>query len=572
MAMKRNILRRLFGGFFLLTLVLLLLFFAVLFFSLKNDSARLLGEEYKKYSEALAANLAPRLAAPDLPGLRQQVLALNQRAQWRLTVISADGWALADTAADSQTMENHFTRPEFLAALRGESAYAVRYSQTLGRDFLYAAAPIYAGEKIIGAVRISLSLQRVTVLFWPLIKTALLGALVFYTLLFLLAFRLARRIASSLNNLEDAASRAAGGDLTARVYLADRDEFQPLAEKFNQMATQLAGSLAQIRRQKTELETILESLPHGLLVVDGQGRLKLSSKSLRRITGVDELAGHFYWEIFRGAEFSALLERAAQDGQNHFGELLKNGRCYAVSVSPLPENDLVVLLQDITETRELERIKRDFVANAAHELRTPLTAIKGFAETLEDELSAAQKHYVAVIKNNTERLINIVRDIMALSELEAGQTLEKEKLNLKTLLAGLQNIFAARLKEKGLAFSIVEETPVETRGDVFKLQQVFINLLDNAVKYTEKGGVTVRIAKTPTRAVVSVEDSGTGIPPAEQSRIFERFYVVDRSRSRALGGTGLGLSIVKHIVLLHNGEITVESSPRGSKFIVALPL
>jgi two-component system phosphate regulon sensor histidine kinase PhoR len=212
------------------------------------------------------------------------------------------------------------------------------------------------------------------------------------------------------------------------------------------------------------------------------------------------------------------------------------------------------------------------VANAAHELRTPLTAIKGFAETLEDELSAEQKHYVAVIKNNAERLINIVRDIMALSELETGQALEKEKINLKTLLADLQNIFAARLKEKKLAFSIIEETPAEISGDVFKLQQVFINLLDNAVKYTEKGGVTVRIAKTKTHAVVSVEDTGAGIPPAEQSRVFERFYVVDKSRSRALGGTGLGLSIVKHIVLLHNGEITVDSSPRGSKFIVALPL
>ncbi|MDR2428500.1 MAG: HAMP domain-containing protein [Candidatus Margulisbacteria bacterium] len=570
--MKRNILRRLFGGFFLLVLALIVIFLAALFFSLKNNSARLLGGEYKKYSEALAASFAPRLAVEDLSGLRQQALALSQRAQWRLTIISADGQVLTDTAADFQTMENHFTRPEFLAALRGESAYAVRYSQTLGEDFLYAAAPVYAGGEIIGAARLSLSLRRVTVLFWPLIRTALFGALFFLLLLFLLAFRLARRIASSLDSLEQAAGRAAGGDLTARVYLDNDDEFRPLAEKFNQMAAQLAGSLAQIRRQKTELETILASLPHGLLVVDGQGRLKLSNKSLRRITGADELDGHFYWEIFREAEFGALLKQAALDGQNQVGELVKSGRHYTVLVSPLPEDGLVVLLQDITETRELERIKRDFVANAAHELRTPLTAIKGFAETLEDELSAEQKHYVTVIKNNAERLINIVRDIMALSELETGQALEKEKINLKTLLADVQNIFAARLKEKGLTFSIIEETPVEIYGDIFKLQQVFINLLDNAVKYTEKGGVTARIAKTKTHAVVSVEDTGSGIPPAEQSRIFERFYVVNKSRSRALGGTGLGLSIVKHIALLHNGEVTVESSPRGSKFSVALPL
>jgi two-component system phosphate regulon sensor histidine kinase PhoR len=354
--------------------------------------------------------------------------------------------------------------------------------------------------------------------------------------------------------------------------LDDRDEFQPLADKFNQMAAQLAASLAQIRRQKTELETILASMPHGLLVVDEQGRIKLSNKSLRRIAETDELDEHFYWEIFREAEFGALLKQAAQTRQNHFGELAKNDRYYAVIVAPLAENSLVVLLQDNTETRELERIKRDFVANAAHELRTPLTAIKGFAETLEDEVQFGQKHYVEVIKKNTERLISIVRDILTLSELETGRALEKEKINLQILLADLQNIFAARLQEKGLAFSIIEETPVEISGDIFKLQQVFINLLDNAVKYTEKGGVTIRLAKTKTCAVVSVEDTGSGIPSAEQNRIFERFYVVDRSRSRALGGTGLGLSIVKHIVLLHNGEITVESSPRGSKFTVALPL
>ncbi|MDR1114029.1 MAG: hypothetical protein LBL50_02940, partial [Candidatus Margulisbacteria bacterium] len=212
--MKRDILRRLFGGFFLLALFLVGIFFAVLFLTLKNNSTRLLGEEYKKYSEALATNLASPLAAQDVSGLRQQVSALSQRTQWRITVISADGQVLADTSAEPLTMENHFTRLEFLAALRGENAYAVRYSQTLGRDFLYAAAPVYAGGEIIGAARLGLSLRHVTLLFWPLIRTALLGALIFFTLLLLLAFRLARRFATSLDSLEQAAVRAADGDLT----------------------------------------------------------------------------------------------------------------------------------------------------------------------------------------------------------------------------------------------------------------------------------------------------------------------------------------------------------------------
>ncbi|MDR1324284.1 MAG: HAMP domain-containing protein, partial [Candidatus Margulisbacteria bacterium] len=242
MAVKRGILRRLFGGFFLLALFLVGIFFAVLFLALKNNSTQLLGEEYKKYSEALAANLAPLFTAQDVSGLRRQVSALSQRTQWRITVISADGQVLADTSVEPLTMENHFTRLEFLAALRGESAYAVRYSQTLGRDFLYAAAPVYAGGEIIGAARLGLSLRHVVLLFWPLIRTALFGALVFFALLLLLAFRLARRFATSLDSLEQAAVRAADGDLTARVYLDDRDEFQPLADKFNQMTAQLAAS------------------------------------------------------------------------------------------------------------------------------------------------------------------------------------------------------------------------------------------------------------------------------------------------------------------------------------------
>jgi len=293
---------------------------------------------------------------------------------------------------------------------------------------------------------------------------------------------------------------------------------------------------------------------------------------MQEISGADELDGQYYWQVFREEELGSLLKQTLQTGQNGFAELNYAGRCYTVNVTQLPDGQgLVALMCDITGARELERIKRDFVTNASHELRTPLTAIKGFAEMLEEDVNAEQKHYVDVIKNNAERLINIVQDIMTLSGLEARDALEKEKINLKTLLTDLQSIFAARLKEKGLSFSISEELPVEIRGDIFKLQQVFINLIDNAVKYTEKGGITISIAKTKDRAVITVADTGPGIPPEEQSRIFERFYVVDKSRSRQLGGTGLGLSIVKHIVLLHNGEISVESSLSGSKFIVTLP-
>ncbi|GBR76605.1 alkaline phosphatase synthesis sensor protein PhoR [Candidatus Termititenax persephonae] len=572
MVIRRNIFHRLFRGFLLLVLALAAAIFLPLFFSWRGNSARLLGAEYQKYAEALADNFSAALERNDLTALREQAARQGQRTQWRITIINPAGQVLADTFVPPETMENHLTRPEFILALRGASSYDIRYSQTLGADFLYAAAPLVSGGKISGALRLSLSLRRVALFFWPLIRTAFFFTLILLGFLFLLAFRLLRRFSLSLDSLEQAAWRAAGGDLTARVNLPDADEFKTLAGNFNKMSEQLGASLAQINSQKAELAALVDSLPHGLLVVGRQGLIRLSNKSLRQIVGTDELAGHYYWEIFRGEEFAAWLRPAEQTPPNALGELTRDGRSYAVATAQLPNEDLAIVLQDTTETRELERIKRDFVANAAHELRTPLTAIKGFAETLADEASAEQKHYLEVIKKNAERLISIVRDIMVLSELEARGGLEKEKINLKNLLEDLSSIFAARLAAKGLTFAIIEETPVELEGDAFRLQQAFSNLIDNAVKYTEKGGVLVRLAKTKTQAVIAIEDTGVGIPAAEQGRIFERFYVVDKSRARQLGGTGLGLSIVKHIVLLHHGALTVESSPRGSKFVIALPL
>jgi two-component system phosphate regulon sensor histidine kinase PhoR len=235
----------------------------------------------------------------------------------------------------------------------------------------------------------------------------------------------------------------------------------------------------------------------------------------------------------------------------------------------------VVTLYDVTEIQNLARIKRDFVLNVSHELRTPLTAIKGYAEALEDDVDARTRSYAETIIRHTDRLIRIVEDLISLATLEEkGLAYEPERVSLKEIAENVVGIFEPKAKEKNLDLRLEAAADLPPiAGDPFRLEQMFVNLVDNAVKYTEKGSVWVRLEKEGAGVVVEVGDSGIGIPADDQGRVFERFYVVDKSRSRKTGGTGLGLSIVKHIVLLHGGRIDLQSSPGvGSRFRVYLPL
>jgi two-component system phosphate regulon sensor histidine kinase PhoR len=228
-------------------------------------------------------------------------------------------------------------------------------------------------------------------------------------------------------------------------------------------------------------------------------------------------------------------------------------------------------MHDITEIIHLSTIKKDFVVNVSHELRTPLTAIKGFVETMEDDEDEKSKRYLEIIKRHTDRLISIVQDLQQLSELESVKQLEMEKVRIAQLLKPVLKMFEARLAEKALEV-VLDVDDVEASADPFKLEQVFINLIDNSIKYTEKGKITISATPGKKQTEIKVEDTGIGIPKEHIPRIFERFYVVDKSHSRRMGGTGLGLSIVKHIVQAHHGSITIESAVgKGTRVIIRLP-
>jgi len=285
--------------------------------------------------------------------------------------------------------------------------------------------------------------------------------------------------------------------------------------------------------------------------------------------------GHFYWEFIREPEFGDMVRAVRGDKQARIQELQLNGKVLLCSMAWIEQQDeSIAVCSDITEIKNVERMKKDFIVNVSHELRTPLTAIKGFIDTMLDEEHEEQhQRYLAIIKRHTERLISIVRDLLTLARLEEEQHLEREQVYLSELIEQVHKMYEQKLAEKKLYFEVaIDGAAPPIVADRFKIEQLFINLIDNAVKYTEQGGITIRIHTEGEAVCITVQDTGIGIPEQHIPRIFERFYVVDKARSRQAGGTGLGLSIVKHIVMQHQGTIEVKSAVgSGTSFIIRLP-
>jgi two-component system phosphate regulon sensor histidine kinase PhoR len=358
---------------------------------------------------------------------------------------------------------------------------------------------------------------------------------------------------------------------------AKRGRLRELGDSFNSMAFETKSLVAELKQQREALNAIVGSIQEGLAVVDASGRIVLANGSFRKLAGEPTVEGRYYWEVIREPDFVELVRSVSTDNQAATRQLELGGKDFACSASYLSAARRIVLsFHDDSEITRSARMKKDFVQNVSHELRTPLTAIKGFAETMEATIDKDNRPYLETIIRNTDRLVNLVQDLLVLSDLEErGAELQLEDVDLKETAAQMLKLFEARANSKCLRLFLSVSAPksMSLSADRFKLEQVFINLLDNAVKYTDKGEVELSISRDDGRAVIKVRDTGPGIAPEHLPRLFERFYVVDKGRSRQLGGTGLGLSIVKHIVLLHSGDVTVQSTPgAGTTFTVTLPV
>jgi Signal transduction histidine kinase len=541
----------------------------------KNFYISSVTDELKLLGNALESEVAPYLEEKRFQALDALVKDLGRKIKTRITIIDTQGVVLADSQKDPKLMENHRNRPEIIQALTDSVGSFSRYSTTIKEDLLYVALPVRKDGKTIAVLRLSVLLKDLHNLLAILQKEILKSELIIILACLIGVFIFLKNLTRPIKKLTIGFQKVASGDFEAKVFLKRNDEVKQLADSFNLMTDQIKTLFEELSFQKENLNSIFASIQEGFAVLDEKGRIILSNESFKRITQTKLTGGKLYWEVIRDVKFGELIKKVRENKRNLSEEIELNGKVYLSSATFLtPREQIVIVFSDITETKNMEKIKRDFVVNVSHELRTPLTAIKGFAETLEEEVDENAKTYAEVIKKNTDRLINIVQDLLLLSELEEkGSKRESEDVNLKHLVENVIRIFKSRLTEKGLDFQLKVENGLPVlKGDSFKLEQMLINLLDNAIKYTEKGKIVLALKRKDETVEIIIEDTGIGIPKEHLSRIFERFYVVDKSRSKKLGGTGLGLSIVKHIVLSHKGTIAVESSlTKGTRFTIRLP-
>lgn len=572
--MKTSFFSKIFSGYFLVIFVLTssILFFT--FRTVKNHYLESLSNNLKNLAVSLNLKVKPALEAGDeLDSFARQ---LGRELNTRITVTDFAGNVIADSDKELSEMENLRDRPEIAEALEGRTGRTLRFSTLLKEEMLYVAIPVESNGRLLGVLRVSLYIRDINGLLGSLRNSIIPAAAVITILSLLMAMAISRGLSRSIKYLAEASQRIAKGDFEARVELKNRDELRTLADSFNTMAFRIRTLFMELSCQKENLNSVISSIHEGLVVLNKEDKIVYSNDGFKAIACNRAAEGRPYNEIIPEPEFDGLVKAVKEEKKNVVKEIVLDGKCLLCSATFLRcFQQVVVILHDITEIRNLDRMKKDFVANVSHEIRTPLTAIKGFAETLlEDERSDESRHYLEILLKHTNRLIKIVSELLLLSKLEEeGVKLEPEKVDLKRLITDVLKIFEQRTAEKGLAIklALADDVPPVT-ADLFKLEQMLINLIDNAVKYTEKGGIGVSLRRSERNVLIEIWDTGIGIPKEHLSRIFERFYIVGKSRSKKLGGTGLGLSIVKHIVLLHNGSIEVDSIPNeGTKFTITLP-
>lgn len=571
--MKGSVFFKAFTGYILITVLLATSVLIFSFTIIRKHHIDTLTNDLKNLATTMKLKIAPLMTVDQSTELDSLVKKLGAEIKTRITVIDRDGVVLADSEEDPALMENHKRRKEIREALEGSTGSSLRYSRTVKKDMLYVAIPIEKEGKITGVLRISLFISQIDNLLNKLKLNIAQISFIILIISLVIAVFFSKSLSRPVNELVKAARRVASGDLNVNVLFKKKDELKELADSFNHMVSQIKTLVNEMSLDKDALNTIIASIQEGILVLDKNGKVLMSNKSFREITRGSHIGGKFYWEIIRNHTLDSLIKRIRKERIAHSEEIELNGKTFICSATFLSSSEQMVLtFHDITEILKVAKIKKDFVINVSHELRTPLTAIKGFVETLESERDA-KKQYLEIIKRHTDRLINVVQDLQMLSALEEKERLEFEEVNIKELAEMILKMFEPTLKEKNLSLDLeIKGGQPIIKADPFKLEQIFINLIDNAIKYTEKGGITISIESTDSQIKIEIEDTGIGIPKEHLSRIFERFYVVDKSRSRKMGGTGLGLSIVKHIVEAHKGTIHVESEfNEGSKFTILLP-
>ncbi|MBP6916342.1 MAG: ATP-binding protein [Smithellaceae bacterium] len=578
--MKKNLFYKIFFSY----LVIISLSFLLLDLFLREEVEKNLTSqiETEMMSYAKIIDLSPR------EKITEQIGEMANISNCRVTLIDARGKVFADSEKDVTQMENHSNRPEVQEARLKGSGKSVRFSSSLNIDMLYVAVTIRNGEKINGYVRLARPLHDVQKVIQKMYESILGASAIAVIVSLLIALFISYRLAEPIRAMERFTEKLRQGEPVGAILLNTADETKKLADNINFLVEELKDKIRIANEEKSKLMTALTSMTEGVLIINAQGLIEFVSPVLGDMLSVryEDVFGKTLMEAFRSAELQKILTEFKRTGENITREItldMAEAVILNVSVSAVhgyPQEDkTMIVFHDVTRLKKLEKVKEDFVANVTHEIRTPLTAIIGYLETIKNGAIGnidETKKFVDIILNQAERLNRLVEDLLTLSHIELKELkFNFENVSINAAITNVISLVEAKAKEKKITIhnNVRENFPM-IRADKDKLTQIFVNILDNAVKFTpESGRITIVAKEADAYTAVSISDTGIGVPRDEIQRLGERFYRVDRSRSRDLGGTGLGLSIVKHLMIAHGGRMEIESElGRGTTVFLLFPL
>ncbi|HNX52425.1 MAG TPA: ATP-binding protein [Pontiellaceae bacterium] len=586
----RRIFWQIYPGHLTVTLFTLLVCFAVFTSALERFYRGQVAENL----ESLALFTAEQVRDRFEPGQQDYLTAVSARlgtkSPARVTLILPDGTVAGDSARPGEPMENHRDRPEVKTALeQGRTGQAIRFSTSLRKNMFYVAVPVYRDGALIGVVRTAMPLLRMHEVLRGIEHSLLWGGVLILLMAALLSLFVSRRISRPLERIKQGAEEFAAGNFSFRLRSPGSAEVSGLAETMNEMAAQLEERLQTLTKERNQREAVLSSMVEGVLAVDVTGHIISMNKATAQFFNVfqpETAPGRSMEEVFRNVNLQRFVADVLEGQETRECELVIQNR-HACYLQTRGSNLLgiqgrrigaVVVFNDVSRLRRLENLRRDFVANVSHELKTPITAIKGFVETLLDGAlkdPVEAERFLKIVAKHADRLNAIIEDLLMLSRLEqdgkAG--MEMQKAGLCGLVNSAVEVCAQRAGKKNITINVECSDALTAIINPPLIEQALINLIGNAVKYSADGKtVTVSVHAEEGGVLLSVTDQGCGIEEKHLDRLFERFYRVDKGRSRQEGGTGLGLSIVKHIAQAHGGTVSVQSRyGEGSTFSIFLP-
>ena len=537
----------------------------------------------------LEKQVIAHIAPLDPPTVDSICKAIGGQSATRFTIILPSGKVIGDSQETPRLMDNHAKRPEIAKALNGDIGSSIRYSDTLLQHMMYVARPLKKNGTIQAVIRASIPITSIDQELRSIQLKIAIGGFLIAMFATGISFLISRRITRPIVAMKKSADHFANGKFNHRLTAPDSEEMSGLAEALNQMASQLDNRIKTIINQRNELKTVLSSMTEGVVAVDKKERIISMNQAASELfeCDPDRGQGQDIGEVVRNLPLQQLIRKAISDREPNEDDIVlyQNGeRKLNLKSSPLIDAGrehigTLVIINDVTQLRRLENIRKDFVANVSHEIKTPLTAIKGFVETLHQgnvESSDETDRFLGIVNKHVNRLVSVIEDLLLLSRIEQedeSNAIQLEIGNIKDVFQSAFQICRSKSEEKNIDVRFDSDQSMTAHFNPTLIEQAVVNLLDNAIKYSDPDSIIdVKAIQDDSEIIISVKDQGSGIAQKHLPRLFERFYRVDKARSRKLGGTGLGLAIVKHITQAHGGHVAVESElGKGSTFYIYLP-